>query len=80
MNVGLVPRSTAKSKLVKEKVVTVPAILLRYCLVDFYNVDTLETEWFYVEGAQVNRVKLNVICWLLKTRMESLGHLSTWRS
>ena len=80
MNVGLVPRSTAKSKLVKEKVVTVPAILLRYCLVDFYNVDTLETEWFYVEGAQVNRVKLNVNCWLLKTRMESLGHLSTWRS
>jgi len=49
-------------------------------MVDLCNVDTLETEWFYVEGAQVNRVQLNVICCLSKTRMENLGYLSTARS
>jgi hypothetical protein len=62
VKVGLALRSTAKSTLGKGKKLTVPIILLRYCMVDFYNVDTLETEWFYAEGAQVNRVQLNVIC------------------
>ena len=42
-------------------------------MVDLCNVDTLEKVWFYVEGAQVNRVQLNVIGWLSKTRMEKLN-------
>ena len=49
-------------------------------MADFCNVDTLETEWFHAEEVQVNRVQLNVIGWLSKTRMDSLGHLSTRRS
>ena len=49
---------------------TVPVILLRYCLVDLGNVNKLEKVSFKAERAQVNRVQLNVICWLSKTRIE----------
>ena len=42
-------------------------------MVDLCNVNKLEKVSFNVEGTHVNRVQLNVICWLSKTRMENLN-------
>jgi hypothetical protein len=49
-------------------------------MVELCNVNKLEKVLFNAERAQVNRVQLNVICWLSKAKMENLGHLSIGRS
>jgi hypothetical protein len=73
VNVDLTLISIATTKLFTIKIVTAPIILLRYCLVDLCNVNTLEKVRCYAEGSKVNRVQLNVIGWLSKTRMEKLN-------